>query len=49
MYWRLGVFLISGKTPWFSTEQSLENLPEVFLSGEPNAKTKKNSYRKIAI
>ena len=36
--------LIKRKTPWFSTKESLGNLREVFLTGEPNTK-KKNSYQ----
>ena len=34
--------LVDHKTPWFSTKKSLESLPEVFLTGEPNTNKKKN-------
>ena len=33
------------KTPGFSTKQSLESLPEVFLTGEPNTNEKKTARK----
>ena len=32
------------KTPWYSSTQSLECLPQVFLTDERNANEKENSY-----
>ena len=37
--------LVDHKTPWFSTKQSLESLPEVFLTGEPNINKKKTATK----
>ena len=37
--------LVDTKTPWFSTKQSLESLPEV-LTGEPNTNKKKTATKR---
>ena len=37
----------SQKTPWFSSKQSLESHPEVFLTGEPNTNNKNSDKASV--